>query len=285
MTTHVLYIDDSGTKEYSKTGQSYGKGVSKYFVLGGVLITPANAGILSSKIVEHKLNCFGVDTVEIKSVWLRNPKDRKEKYLEPFDISEKALYDFVENFYDAIIATDLNFIASVVDKQQVETAYKYPWYPPAIAYEILLQRAEQELHGIGDASVIIDDMTGKTPHGNPYKDNLLKQHEELKQKGSKLQRGISFCCIKGRLKFVNSSHSHLIQVADSIAYDVYRQFRDYGNEWEQIGLKVLPTYEYFIRIVNKFRKGPNGIITGYGIAKFPLRHRIPWVPKLKSAVP
>jgi hypothetical protein len=68
----------------------------------------------------------------------------------------------------------------------------------------------------------------------------------------------------------------LLQVADVVAYNVYRQFREYGEEWETRGLPVLPSYEWFSRLLEKFRKGPNGRIQGFGVAKIPLRTQVRW---------
>lgn len=283
MTKYILYIDDSGTKEFATAGQLYGKGVSRYFVFCGILISTANAGILTSEIIQLKLNYFGTDVVEIKSNWLRNPNQRQLHYLDQYEISDEQLSEFSNALYEIIQDKELLILASIIDKIHLEEDYQHPWYPPAIAYELLLQRAESEIHGKGEINVIIDDMTGKTPHGNPYKTNLLKQHENLKQKGSVLYKGFPFCCVKGRLKFANSAYSSLIQLADIFAYDVYRQFRDYGVEWEQRVVE-LPMYEYFAKLVPKIRKSKDGTIQGYGIVKFPPRNRIYWSIN-ESAVP
>jgi hypothetical protein len=276
MPLHVLYIDDSGTKEYANNPNDYGSNNSRHFVFGGVLLTVDNSGKLSDKIIREKIKTFGTEAVEIKSNWLRIPKERNKRYLEVFGISEEDIDIFVENFYQAVIDTDLLLIGAIVDKAEMQQVYQRPYYPPSIAYEILLQRVENELGGRGDVSVIIDDMTGKTPKGNDYKINLLKQHERLKKKGSQLLDGFTFNCISGRLKFTNSAHSHMIQVADIVSYNLHRQFRDYGLEWEDESLRELPTYEQFNRIGRKFRMGPNGEIQGYGVVKFPISHRIWW---------
>lgn len=76
---------------------------------------------------------------------------------------------------------------------------------------------------------------------------------------------------------MNSSHSDLVQVADLAAYNVHRQFRDFGEEWELGGdQQRLPTYPYFQRIIGKFRTGDGGRVQGYGIAKVPLINRVVW---------
>lgn len=279
MPTHVLYIDDSGTKEYADDPAEYNskRGKSRYFVFGGVLLNPDCASQLSSAIIKLKLECFGTECVEIKSNWVRLPSECKRRYLTPYDVAPNKFNKFIDDYYTAVVGCDLMFIAAVIDKKHMQETYpKNPWYPPAVAYDLLLQRLDKELHRVGEVSVIIDDMTGATPRGNQYKFNLTRQHQRMIQRGSALMSGFNFKFLNKTLKFVNSAHSHLIQVADIAAYNVYRQFVDHGEEWETRGITKLPTYSHLERIEKKFRKDANGRVQGYGIVKFPLRERIPW---------
>ncbi len=278
MPTHILYIDDSGTKEYAADPAEYNskRGKSRYFVFGGALLTPDCASLLSREIIKLKLECFGTECVEIKSNWVRLPSERKRRYLTPYKVSDERFRQFIDDYYAAILDCDLVFVAAVIDKLHMQESYPNPWYPPAVAYDLILQRIEQELKRIGDVSVIIDDMTGATPRGNQYKFNLTRQHQRMIQRGSALMNGFNFKLLNRTLKFVNSAQSHLIQVADIAAYNVYRQFVDHGEEWESKTITQLPTYNHFERIVKKFRKDAYGRVQGYGIVKFPLRARIRW---------
>jgi|SRR4051812_13979726 len=276
MPTHALYLDDSGQKEYAPPGVKYSSGLSRYFVLGGYLTTTREAGRLAEEVRALKLQTFGTTKVEIKSNWLRIPHEREARYLKPYGLTEDRLRELVDSYYGAVLAADLNLLAAVVDKAHMAEMYARPWYTPAIAYEAIVQRLQNELSATGgSAGVVIDDMTGKTPNNSEYKVNLTRHHEQLKKTGSTLLR-IPITVLSGRLKFVNSKDSELIQIADVISYNVFRQFRDYGEEWEQLGLEQLPTYDWFRRIASKFRRGPEGRIQGYGVVKLPLRQRITW---------
>jgi hypothetical protein len=276
MPTHALYLDDSGQKEYAPPGVKYSSGLSRYFVLGGYLTTTREAGRLAEEVRALKLHTFGTTQVEIKSNWLRIPHEREARYLKPFGLTESELRELVDSYYGAVLAADLNLLAAVVDKAHMAEVYPKPWYTPAIAYEAIVQRLQNELSPTGgSAGVVIDDMTGKTPNNSEYKANLTRHHEQLKRTGSALLR-IPITVLSGRLKFVNSKDSELIQIADVISYNVFRQFRDYGEEWEQLGLEQLPTYDWFRRMASKFRRGPEGRIQGYGVVKLPLRQRIAW---------
>jgi hypothetical protein len=80
LVTHHLYIDDSGTREYSDT-QKYGrtKGKSRYFVYGSLLLTQRDASVLAWRLQRLKVRVFKTPHVEVKSNWLRIPDSRKEK--------------------------------------------------------------------------------------------------------------------------------------------------------------------------------------------------------------
>lgn len=243
------------------------------------MLTTEGAGHLTSEIVQRKLNCFGTEAVEIKSNWLRIPYERERRYLEPFGITDERLTQFVDEYYEAIDGAELSFLAAVVDKKHMQEDYAKPWYAPALAYEVLLQRVQNEIPAGSGVSITIDDMTGATPHGNQFKANLTKQHMKLKLYGSALMKGFSFPCLRRRPAFVDSAQSHLIQVADIVAYNVNRQFIEYGEQWEDTSLTKLPTYGYLDRMSHKFRKDSEGRIQGYGIVKFPMRGRVRWCVK------
>lgn len=281
MPTHILYVDDSGTKEYADDPSEYlsRRGKSRFFVFCGVLLTVADASRLTSNLVHLKLDCFNEETVEIKSNWLRQPHERKQRYLVPHRITDERLTQFIEDYYKAIRASPLVLIAAVIDKLHMQEEYTNNlWYAPAVAYELIMQRAQNELTATDSLAVIIDDMTGATPKGNQYKANLRAQHSKLKRYGSQLRRGVSFPCLHSQ-RFVNSASSQIVQVADVAAYNVHRQFMQYGEQWEQAGLGTLSTYKHFDEISEKFRKDANGRVQGYGIVKFPLRNRIHWAIK------
>ena len=239
------------------------------------------ASQLTDRIIRLKESIFGTAAVEIKSNWIRIQHEREQQYIVPYGLSEEDLEEFIDQYYGLVTDTDLTLLASVVDKRHMQEDYPNPWYAPAVAYDALMQRVENEvgatdIQAAETTSVIIDDMMGATPHGNQYKRNLKRQHEKLKKHGSDLRKGFDFTCLGPPIKFVDSASHHLIQVADIAAYNVLRQFRDYGEEWEAQDLETLPTYDHFRRILAKFRSDYRGRIQGYGIVKMPLRRRVPW---------
>lgn len=273
--THLLYIDDSGQKEYAPDKKTYGHHRSRHFVFGGLLVTRDGASSLAKTISELKTKFFGSSKIEVKSNWLRIPDERRVRYLEPFALTEEKLNEFTDEFYRVISESDLQLMASVVDKLHMHKKYaERAWYPPAIAYDALLQRAENELRNVGSYAVFVDEMTGKTKGGREYKENLRQQHKRLKRFGSPM-RSFAFNALEGDIRFLPSESSHLIQVADIAAYNVFRQFRDNPDGWESPKLK-LELYKYLGRMLDKFRMDDVGRIQGYGIAKVPLIRRVRW---------
>lgn len=272
-----LYLDDSGTKEYAKLGQSYGPtGTTRYFVFGGILLTADAASRLAEQLVEMKRAYFDTDLVEIKSNWLRIPRERNAKYLAPFNITEARLKEFVHEYYTGIERAPLRLLAAVVDKVQMQQKYATPWYAPALAYELIAQRLQLEIVTPSRVAVTIDDMMGATPKGSKYKENLLSHHHQLRSKRSLLSKSAPMECLTERLKFDNSATNHLVQVADITAYNVFRQFVEHGDEWEDSSLKSLPTYEWFGRLAGKFVQNSFGRIQGYGVVKCPIINRVKW---------
>jgi hypothetical protein len=163
-----------------------------------------------------------------------------------------------------------------------------PWYAPTAAYEFLLQRAVQAVPQGSTLAVTIDDISGKTPRNNYYKKLVAEHHAALRAHGSRLQKSISFACLKSPVRFVSSQHFELIQAADLISYCIQRQFRDHGEDWERNrpDVRNLPMYDYFRRIVGKFRTDGNSRVQGFGIVKCPLRRRVRWsIAKKTEAAP
>ena len=276
-TSHALFLDDSGTKEYAPEGEEYRAANTRYFVFAGPLLHVDEARRLTTELRRLKKETFGRTDVELKSNWLRIDRERVRRYLDRHKVTEDQLREFVEQVYSAILAADLELVACVVDKQHMREKYgELAWYPPAAAYEPIIQRAQNWLDdGLGgDVMVVVDDMTGATPKGNQYRLNLTNHHSQLKKSGSRLWPGMKFPGLRSLL-FVDSRRSDLVQVADLVAYNVYRQFREYGEQWEQ-HLDSLPTYDWFRRIAAKFRRDSEGRIQGYGVVKIPLINKVKW---------
>lgn len=223
VSTHALYLDDSGTKDYASEGQVYGDGISRHFVFGGLLASVDEAGRLASKLISLKLRHFDDEDVEIKSNWLRRPTERERRYLSPYCLTNATLDAFVEEVYQILEASEAVLMASVVDKQAVQTLFPTPLPPVQLAYDGALLLAGLGRAAADVVSVAVDDMTGAAPGETPHKQLLLERHDQLKRIGSPIYRGASYHPLGPALKFKNSASSHLIQLADLVAYNIYQE--------------------------------------------------------------
>lgn len=278
--THNLFLDDSGNKDYSKDGvYSATGGRTPYFVFGGLIVTPEEAGKINAWMRSLKVATFGVADVEIKAHWLRRADKRKLRYLAPYGVTDEKLTKFTDDLYAALAASACELVACVVDKHEVQEKYAKPFYPPAIAYECVLQRLQLAMiERNGYARVTIDDMEGKSPKGNEWKRNLIRQHQLLRLHGSRLHRGMALDRVLGdQPYFRDSAGDERVQLADLVAYAVYRQFVDNRAAWDDDS-KPLSVYEYLGRLGPKFRHY-QGQIQGFGIVKFPRGESVRWTIK------
>jgi hypothetical protein len=70
--------------------------------------------------------------------------------------------------------------------------------------------------------------------------------------------------------FEQSSNSNFLQLADTVAYNVYRQFIDNGDSWEAKESKTLKMYSHFERISdNFFCHSETKQVKGFGLIKIP----------------
>lgn len=281
MSEYLLFVDDSGTREYAedRVYRADGKGKSLYFVYGAVLLTQQEASKFVPRLQSLKQLRFGTSSVEIKSNWLRIPKERQARYIQPFSITDDDLDAFTDEYYKLIAFADVQLLGSVVNKLHMQQGYVEPWYAPTMAYECLMQRAALAVGTASTLAVTVDDISGKTPKQSDYKRLLSKHHERLRAHGSILQKAISFQCLTPNVRFMPSEDSDLVQVADVVSYCVHRQFRDHGEAWETKPADQkfkLPMYQYFQRIAGKFRTDGSGRIQGFGIAKAPLKNQVQW---------
>jgi len=71
------------------------------------------------------------------------------------------------------------------------------------------------------------------------------------------------------ISFLKSSFSNFLQIADTVAYNIFRQFVDHGDKWDGSD-KIEKMYPYFEKIYSNFyciegQNNPKGI----GITKIP----------------
>src|SRR5213593_3223084 len=106
--THRAFVDESGQRDY-------GPSTDRYFAVGGVIAELADANDLRLELAGLKRAHFGDPGVEIKSNWIRQPKERQAHYLDKYVITMREIDAFVAALYAWLKASPLVLIAGVVD--------------------------------------------------------------------------------------------------------------------------------------------------------------------------
>ncbi len=282
MSKHLLFIDDSGSRQWdnpytrdfidnpperSEENMNYWRG--NYFVLAGVHISKESLKELNPLINEKKKEYFGTKHVEIKSDWLRHPKKREKRYIKEYDISEERLREFVEDFWYSLFSGDYFTIQTfVLDKRYYA---KRDSMPIALLTQVVFDRAE--LYPANDIEVVFDQMESDVKskrHDHKIILDVSKQEINASPFFSRYSHA--------GVGFEESRNSNMLQLADTVAYNVFRQFVSYGNQWEQNDLHMMETYEYFKKM-EYFHTSDQGRVGGFGIVKVPDPLHIPWKAK------
>ncbi len=279
---NYLFVDDSGSKNWdtpfsqdfvenppARTNQNLTFWRQNYFVLGGFHINSSSMAELDEKINAKKEQVFGTKYVEIHSTALRSPWDQKKEYINKYHVTEEGLRDFIENFWYPLFDEEkMQLIAIIVDKRYYKK-FRPSRGPLELAVEALFDR--NELHPNKECTVIFDQMEDE------IRSQKRDQGKVLKVSNTKINLGDGKLADKYHhisVSFEKSEKSNFLQLADMVAYNVWRQFVTFGDEWDRhsdIGKhRKLQTYSYFERISKQFlHNQESGRVSGYGIVKLP----------------
>lgn len=266
---YLFYVDESGQREYNSKS-------SRHFVLATVAISDGDWREWNKKINAIKQKCFGTTQVEWKSVNLRQPEKQHKFYLEPFGIAPEKLTAGVEEMFTLIVDAPLTLFAVVIDKRQMMTQYVSPVPATEMAYELLLERIARFLSGCDNApcGIVIHDLIqeSSSSQARSHQKAILELHERFQDRGR-----TGFASVEKIIEgvhFLPTDQSNFLQLADLVAYNVYRQFTNHWEEWDEgQAFATMTKYPFFERILPKFYKSGAGAIKGYGIKKFPKQIR------------
>lgn len=280
--SNFLFVDDSGSKHWEtpfandfiehapdriSENRKFWQG--NYFVLAGIHTNSETIAKLNPIINAAKEQCFGTKDVEIHSVDLRNPYNQHKKYLTPYEISVEQLREFVDAFwYPLFLQHDLQLVAIVVDKRYFDNNGRGE-IPLEIAAKALFDQTETHPHK--ECHIIFDQMDSQLKSSRREQGKILR----IADTRIELNDGIYEKKFHHTsVKFDRSRNSNFLQLADTVAYNTWRQFVDFGHEWERHSTdegqhRSLPMYEYFERIAPKFYCNNGNTVSGVGIIKLP----------------
>lgn len=247
---YLFYLDESGEREYASG--------SRYFVVCTFGVPIEEWKSLNAEVLGLKRTYFNDINVEIKSNWLRNPRERKRRYRDQYGIAESELTEFTAKLYGAALSPPATIIASVIDKDQMRQRYKAPQSPSSIAYRLIIERVELFLRNtVRDYGIMIfDKITNAQFRRKGYENLLSRQHMGYLEKGTDF---VQVSQIAEGLLFIPSHENNMLQLTDIFAYNVYRQFKEYGEEWDQ-ERSFSHRYPYFARIEPKLYTDEGGAL-------------------------
>lgn len=177
---------------------------------------------------------------EVKSNWIRNPKERADKSPFLHALSEADRERLVACFFRQIPAQHMTLFSVVVDKRKLrdhmthETLHKK-------AYELLLERIEHfmaEYHPKHHALIVMDDTDRALNRAVSLK------HAFFQREGN---QNVHFNHLVEYPFFTDSKLSNGVQLADLCAYNVYRAFKTKNF-----------AYPYFQELLPAFYKRQQG---------------------------
>ncbi len=278
---YFFYIDESGSRDPS-TGTAE-KPKDHLYVLLAVGIYERQWRPFDQSIARTKLRMaeelrragqarFDLADCEIKSNWLRNAKEREAKSRFLHALSEENRETLVASYLDQLEPRNAVIMAAVIDKRYLqphtthETLHKK-------AYEFLLERIQRymgEYHPKHQALIIMDDTSKQLNRA------VAMKHAWFQRDGN---QNLKFPNIVEYPFFTASELSHGVQLADMLAYNVYRAFR--GEDL---------TYPYYVSLVPYiYRRKTGKVLDGLKVwpEGSPLIKlaRSDWETKNKSAPP
>ena len=197
---------------------------------------------LADHLRRNRLGTFELADCEVKSNWVRNRKERQEK--SPFlsSLCDADIERLVAAYFGQVKACNGVIMAAIIDKRYLhdhmthETLHKK-------AYEFLLERIEHymaEYHANHQALIVMDDTSKELNRA------VAMKHAFFQRAGNP---NTAFRHIVEYPFFTRSELSNGVQLADLLAYNVYRAFRE----------EILE-YPYFEMLLPSFYRRQEGAI-------------------------
>lgn len=187
---------------------------------------------LAQKIRERNGTRLELADCEIKSNWLRQPKERKKhSFLK--DLKEQEVRELVGIFYQQLAYHDMRIFSVVIDKTCLHHHFDQEKLQRK-AWELLLEQIEQFMrarHPEHQALMINDDVNTQANR------RLAMKHSYMLHKGTRRNLWLRHICEMPM--FVRSELSNGIQLADLCSYNIYRAFK-YRNLEYQYFKEILP---------------------------------------------
>jgi hypothetical protein len=187
---------------------------------------------LSKKLTRGGKGKFDLAACEVKSNWIRNSKERAQKSLFLHSLDDADRESLVSTYFQQLPARNMVIMAAVIDKRHLQDHMTHETLHKK-AYEFLLERIEHymnENHPKHQALIVMDDTSKELNQA------VAMKHAYFQREGNQNMR---FRHIVEYPFFTRSELSDGVQLADLLAYNVYRVFSsvnfDYPYFQEMLG--------------------------------------------------
>lgn len=205
---------------------------------------------LAYRLRQEGIGPFDLADCEVKSSWLRAPRERRgaSRFLHALDRDE--LQRLTDVYFEQVAKRNAVVMATVIDKRYLRAGTTAKALHQR-AYEFLLERIQNYIRGNHpkhQALIVMDD----TDKG--LNRAIAMQHSLFQRVGN---RNMAFPNIVEYPFFTRSELSNGVQLADQLAYDVYRAFR-----YEDM------LYPYFDQLLPYFYQSRDGTVP-HGLKVWP----------------
>lgn len=183
---------------------------------------------------------FELADCEVKSNWVRVPAERAERSPFLHGLSPDDLTRLTDTYYEQVVKRHTVIMATVIDKRFL---YEHVTHEilHKTAYEYLLERIQHymgEYHSKHRALIVMDDTSRQLNRA------VAMKHASFQRTGN---RNMTFPSIVEYPFFTRSELSNGVQLADLLAYNVYRVFKTEAFD-----------YPYFMRLLPNFYRRKEG---------------------------
>lgn len=264
---YKIFIDDSGSKDYKNSYCPLKKEClpdwkderkwldDNFFALCWIHIKSADIQYIDNEIKDLKNKVFGTNHVEIKSTFLRNPKQAKKEYLDKYKITSRDLKYFGDEVYNILEKHKNKFriFATVFDKRQYKYRDKIDANCLLKSCQVLFERVQYS----GLKTIMVFDQMESSLSKKKW--NHKKMLEVKQQNCGMEKQYIDVYDNIIDIEFQKSHNENMLQVADLLSYNVRRQFMEHGrcmidgegciknNNW----YTECWEYEYFTKTCNR----------------------------------
>jgi hypothetical protein len=173
---------------------------------------------LAQTLKQKGVGQFDLAACEVKSNWMRNAKERSQRSPFLHALNNEGREQLVKTFFEQVKARNAVIIGAVIDKRYLRTHMTHETLHKK-AYEFLLERIEHymsENHPKHNALIIMDDISKELNQA------VAMKHAFFQRAGN---QNMKFRHIVEYPFFTRSELSNGVQLADLLAYNIYRAFK------------------------------------------------------------